>query len=393
MSLIDTETSHPANISETEVTGPARWVGEYHRAHGEDLKALWAGLKDDLPGDALLIVGRGFDPRMTLGASLLAQAGWDGNVTVALLTWGGRFSSTPSLDTLVGTNVSRLGELLPSALIKNVSVTTTGDSQMISATSTRELIAQLIALGTFRHLILDVSALPRAFYFPLAAGLLTDADSRAGEAVNVHVFVSEDPSLDGSIHDQELAERAEYMLGFTSDLASEAHADRSKIWVPVLGEGQTEHLRRIYTHVAPNEICPVLPSPARDPRRADNLVLEYHDLLFDQLRVEPRNILYADERNPFELYRQLRRTINSYESALAPIGGCRFALSAHSSKLMSVGVLLTAYEMKRTRHSVGVAHLESTNSEVTFAAERGIDDLTCHSEMHGLWLAGACYDV
>lgn len=371
-----------------------RWVGEYQLASGTPLASLWADLRRDVPGRVLLISGRGFDPRMTLGASVLSAAGWDGQVTVALLTWGGGVASPKSLDVLATENLSRLTTLLPSATIEAVAINTANNSHVVSANSAGALVSKLVSLGAFSHIILDVSALPRALYFPIAAALLSEADAlRAEPPINVHVFVSEDPVLDGQIRDQELEERAEYLPGFTSDLASESHAHRSKIWIPVLGEGQAEHLSRIYTHVAPNEICPVLPSPARDPRRADNLVLEYHALLFDQLRVEPRNIIYADEQNPFELYRQLHRTIQSYESALLPIGGCRCALSAHSSKLMSVGVLLTAYEMKRTGHSIGVVHLESTRSDISFDAALGIDDLTRHSELHGLWLAGECYVV
>jgi len=42
----------------------------------------------------------------------------------------------------------------------------------------------------------------------------------------------------------------------------------------------------LYFSYPPDEICPVLPFPALNPRRGDNLVLEYRDLLFDRLRID-----------------------------------------------------------------------------------------------------------
>ena len=35
------------------------------------------------------------------------------------------------------------------------------------------------------------------------------------------------------------------------------------------------------------------------------MVSEHRELLFDQLRVEPYNIVYSTESNPFEVYRQV----------------------------------------------------------------------------------------
>lgn len=88
-------------------------------------------------------------------------------------------------------------------------------------------------------------------------------------------------------------------------------------------------------------------------------MIEYRNMLFDQLRVEPRNIIYAAEAT-FEVYRQLMRSILHYQQALNPLGGCK-SLSAMSSKLASIGVLLAAYELGRRdpKVVVGVAHVEA----------------------------------
>jgi len=70
-----------------------------------------------------------------------------------------------------------------------------------------------------------------------------------------------------------------------------------------------------------------------DPRRGDNLVLEYRELLFDRLEWKLGTLFYASETNAFEAYRQLRRAILHYAEALEPLGGSNAVISANSSKL------------------------------------------------------------
>jgi hypothetical protein len=167
-------------------------------------------------------------------------------------------------------------------------------------------------------------------------------------------------------------------------------AGQPKIWIPILGERQETQLERIYNLIdVPDEICPVLPFPALDPRRGDNLVLEYRNLLFDRLRIEPRNFIYASEWNPFEVYRQIRRTILHYREVLGPLGGCRTVLSALSTKLLSVGALLVAYELKQAKVDVGIAHVGSQG--YIMDDDPGAQGPQAPSELFGLWLAGECY--
>ena len=113
--------------------------------------------------------------------------------------------------------------------------------------------------------------------------------------------------------------------------------------------------------------------------------MEYRDLLFDQLRIDPRNIIYSSEYNPFEVYRQIRKATLQYHEVLGLIGGCKVALSALCSKLMSLGVLLVGYELKSYDSlQVGIAHIECQGY--------AMPPSTVHSaEPVGVWLAGECY--
>jgi len=228
---------------------------------------------------------------------------------------------------------------------------------------------------------------------PLIASILHILDSNAREAAskqNLHVWVSENAGIDIKIKDEEIDEQADFVHGFRGGLDMEATEGVPTIWIPFLGEGQGTQLERISNLLKPDEICPVLPSPSRNPRRGDNLILEYRDLLFDQLNIEPRNFIYADERNPFEVYRQVRRTIFHYRDALEALGGCKTGLSALSSKLMSIGAFLVAYELKSLGMEVGIAHVEADGYNVDEAVYE--NDAVVENEVFGMWLSGTCYE-
>lgn len=58
-------------------------------------------------------------------------------------------------------------------------------------------------------------------------------------------------------------------------------------------------------------------------------------------KVEPQNLLYAPERDPFELYNRLEKLMQDYKDTLQLIEGpiC-FGFALLTSKLLALGVLL-----------------------------------------------------
>ena len=230
--------------------------------------------------------------------------------------------------------------------------------------------------------------MPRSVYFPLVARLLFFYDQlkqKNKSAPNIHVVVAEDPVLDCQIREEGVDETADFLHPFEGDFNKQATAQQPRVWIPVLGEGRITQFDRIWDRVKPDEVCPVLPSPSRNPRRGDDIIMEYRDLLFEQLRVDPRNMIYASEYNPFEVYRQIRKAASQYHEVLGLIGGCKIALSALCSKLMSLGVLLVGYEMKAANClQIGVAHIECQGYGMP-------DSVVPNPQPVGLWLAGECY--
>ena len=194
------------------------------------------------------------------------------------------------------------------------------------------------------HLIVDISSLPTSLYFPAITAVLRAVDEGKAEfPEEVQAVACENPAIDARIRELGISP-ASLVGGYRHALHRENRPSGTTIWAPVVGEHSGPALRAIHEFLEPDDVCPILPFPARDPRRADNLLLELQIELLDMFRVTPGNLIYADERNPFDLYRTLTRLQQKYIYALKVLGPTTVALSTHSSKLLSLGALLAAYE-------------------------------------------------
>jgi hypothetical protein len=267
-------------------------------------------------------------------------------------------------------------------------VTMTSEGRRVGSRQAANIIAGVEEIADFSDIVVDIGALPRSLFLPLLAKLLHLAhhpEPGSPKCPNIHVIVAEDQLLDRSINEVGVDETASTIHGFSGDLEVEATQMIPRVWFPILGEGKITQLERIYEFVKPSEICPVIPSPSSDARRGDNLVAEYREFLFDAHRIEPRNIIYACEHNPFDLYRQLHTSIVHYHHALHTLGGCKAIVSALSSKLLSVGALLACYELKNYQYMVGISHIEAQGYEL--AGVRAPGD----SIFFSLFLAGELY--
>lgn len=369
-----------------------RWR-DYFLREGEGFDKFWKSFLAERKRDLLFVLGHGFDVRMCDGIERVLSLGLEGARDVALIAFNeGAESPSQSYREQRAVNGARLEELIQGrGKIESREIRMfSDDNRRIGARSIAQEFASLAEFSSYTDVIVDISALPRSLYMPLLAKLLAlfDAESQHGQKRNLHVIVSHSAATDGAIVEEGLEESASYLHGFAAaKLESESTSSQPKIWIPVLGKHQQAQLERINQLVTPDEICPLLPSPAQDPREGDAIMIEYRELLFDQLRVEPRNIIYAAESNPFEVYRQLMRSILHYDRALKPLGGCKIALSAMSSKLASIGVLLAAYELGRRspKVTVGVAHVESQGYRVE---QLGSAPSTT---LFTMWLTGECY--
>ena len=370
---------------------PARWAN-YFLTGGDNFAPFWNSFLCLKPCHLLFVLGLGFDPRMCSAIQEIMKQGGECLRDCLLLVFD-EGSSSPSKQHVdrVQQNREQLQQLMvyPKGIHEHEIRMWSTDGRRIGARNAASVFRRLDNLVQYTDIVVDISALPRSIYFPLLGRLLLliDEKQRDDSLPNLHVVVSESVELDQIIHAEGIDDEATYLHGFSGGVDREATAGIPRVWIPILGENQIGELERIHDLVHPDEICPVLPFPSSDPRRGDNLILEYREILFDRFRVEPRNIIYASEKNPFEVYRELTKTINQYSSSLDPLKGCKVVVSTLSSKLLSLGALLTAYEFRKM---VGIAHVEV--SGYTMSVTDTDEPVNTHEELFEMWLTGEAYE-
>jgi len=377
------------------LTGTGRWA-DYFMSHGPSFDTFWEKLLNGSQHNLVFIVGRGFDPRMCCAVeSILSRKGSGLRDCVALDYDEGDASGETRYPDLIKSNWEKLQSLITLAKgnlsTKNVAIPSRS-GRGYTAINAAHVVDSLDEFSKYSDVIVDISAMPRNIYFPLIHKLLVLIDSANNArhpSPNLHVVVSEDYKLDSCIVDEGLEERASYLHSFGA-IDLEATAEKKRVWIPILGEGQGTQLDKIRNLVDPNEVCPLLPFPSRNSRRADNLIREYRRFLFDEVLIEPRNIIYADEKNPFQVYREILKATDYYNKVLDLVNGCKVIISPLSSKLLSVGALIAAYEAKQLGKLVGVAHVECKSYRI----EGSLEELKASERqvLYEIWLAGEPYE-
>lgn len=371
---------------------------DYVLAHGNEFACFWEQQLKSRSRNLLFVIGLGFDPRMCTALRSLLQAGGDGRRDCIALEYDeGDRSSSQQYKSLAEANREELRHLVErdgrGALRVHALQVWSGDGRRIASRSAAQVIQSAADVAGYDDIIVDISAMPRGIYFALIHKLLLllgagAVASTAPRAPNLHVVVSEHSVLDARIVEDGIDDRAAYLHGFET-VDREATEGMPRVWIPVLGEGQENQLRRMRDLVRPDQVCPLLPFPSVDPRRGDDLIGEYQRFLFDDLQVQPRDILYAHEQNPFQACRTIHGAVVRYARVFRVLRGCKAFLSANSSKLLSLGVLLAAHELKRTGYHVGIAHVDSLGYRMMEVAEEAAAG--AKGEPFELWLTGECY--
>jgi hypothetical protein len=367
----------PPNNSRSEL----RW-SDYVLARGAaEVEALWTATA--VPDrDALYVLAEGFDPRTLTGVKRFLVT--HGATRTTVLSLGMPPAHNATAQAMAQQNTRELSALTSTTGARLLQLPYPPVSE--SRAAGQKIAAQVI-LG--KHLdapglvVIDVSAMPTAVHFALIGAVLQYCPQRK-DRPDVQVVVCENPELDAAIVNVGTGP-ADTIGGFMSGLDLEARSQQLRIWAPVLGPGEAVALRSLFDRLEAREICPVLPFPSGNPRLADDLLLEYRSLLFETMGVDPRDFIYADERNPFDLYRTLSRLNARYREALEqPLGEVKVILSAHSSKLMSLGVLLAAHE-----HALPVVSAPPTSYDLAPGFTH--DRFAQHDQLVCLWLEGSPY--
>lgn len=301
----------------------------------------------------LMIAGGGFDPRATCLCEVLSKA--IRSRLQAVFLREERPNADAEIRTRAEANVKRLLEFVPAAKVEEIQIFAT-DNAVVGGREAIKVLSKLAFEG-ITDFVVDCSALSRGVTFPVVKFILERAGKR-----NVHVFVLDEPFTDDEI--SPLAwEQAGYILGFRGKTSSaSAVAHRARLWLPQLVLGQRAALDLIYRMVQPNDVCPILPFPGGDPKLSDRLIELYGVELESGWKVDPRNIVYADERNPLDLYRVILRIDDARSRVFREVGGSQIILSPIGSKLLSLGAMMAALE-----RGFPVVYVEAVGYRVDFS--------------------------
>ena len=313
------------------------------------------------------------DPRATCACEVLGRH--VGGRLQALFLREERPSAASVLRERAEANLAVLGGIVNNAQTVPVNIFAQ-DHAVIGGREAVKAVAGL-RLTTFTDIVVDCSALSRGVTFPVVKFLL-----EAAPCQNVHLLVADEPATDDAIVPVPW-EQASSIHGFRGTVGPVSEIGPARLWLPQLVRGQNFALDLMYQMVQPHDVCPILPFPASDPKLPDHLIESFATEMESGWQVDPRNIVYADEKNPLDLYRAILRIDDARKVIFESIGS-QIVLSPIGSKLLSLGALLAALE-----RGFQVVYVEAVEYKVDF------DALERHRQEPGtlahLWLQGEAY--
>ena len=304
----------------------------------------------------LLVAAAGFDPRSQRVPSLLASS--LGSRLSAIFIREERGQPEPELELLekADANEAALLAIVPNARVESIDVFG-DDGAAVGGPRIAALLNSINIDEDITDVVLDLSALSIGIGFPAAKILLADCEEAEKRAF--HLLIVSNPELDDRIK-SEPAESAMSVKGFAGTEHLEGTLNVARIWLPQLAEGRKRALTSIGAAVRDcYKIYPVLPFPARDPRRADALIGEFENELVNEWQVDPRDIVYVSEWNPLDSYRSISLLKERFDRTVEGTFDPHMILSPVGSKVMAAGALMAAIE-----HDLTVQYIETVRYEL-----------------------------
>ena len=325
--------------------------------------------------NVLLVGGAGFDPRACAVAARLGEAATS---IRALLIKEERPDPPQAQVDRAAANTAALLATLAERNVEPVHVFGE-DGAVVGGRNVINVVSRQ-GLEGVSDVVVDISALSVGISFPIIR-YFVERIGRGKESANLHLFVAHDPRLDTDIASKP-SDTPGYVHGFKGRSTLYDTADAARLWLPQLATGRRRALTELYDFVDPHDTCPILPFPASNPRLGDKLAEEYLTELESTWEIDTRNIVYADEGDPLDLYRTVLRLDDLRQVVFEETGGSMLILSPLGSKVMALGALMAALE-----RDLPVAHLEPIGYEFEAAALETID----RPSLIHVWLEGEVY--
>lgn len=322
-----------------------------------------------------MIGGAGFDPRACVTARELAKSGAE--IQLVLLKEQ-RPAPARELADAAAENLAELRSIVPNLNLIEIGVFD-NDGALVSGRRATKEISEL-AFDDVDDIVVDMSALSTGTSFPIVR-LLVDQFARGTVKANLHVTVAHSPSTDSAIR-RISGDRPGWVHGFNGSLGVDQDQAPAKLWLPQLAFDGNQELGRIYEFVDPDDTCPIVPFPSADPRLSDRLTMAFREEMLGAWDVDARNLVFADEGDPLDVYRTILRIDDLRRPVFADSGGSAVIVSPTGSKLMALGALMACLE-----RDLPVAYLEAEAYEL---GEEAVQPAR-HPTLVHLWLEGEAY--
>jgi hypothetical protein len=322
----------------------------------------------------LLVGGAGFDPRSAAVAQRLAYT--QGQIR-GLFIQEERPKPKQSLIDRAVANGDALRAAIPHHEMVSINIFGT-DGAVVGGRNAVGLISRQ-NFTKITDVVVDISALSVGTAFPIIR-YLVQRSAQIPNEFNLHLFVTHNPTLDSAISSVR-SDAPNFVHGFRGRSTLDGSSSAAKLWLPQLASGRAGALGRLHSFIDPHDTCPILPFPAANPRAGDCLAEEFLTEFESGWSVDTRNIVYAAESDPLDLYRTILRLDDLRKPVFAEVGGSQLILSPLGSKVMALGALMAALE-----RDLPVAYLEAISYEfdASPATEESIN-------LIHIWLEGEVY--
>lgn len=352
---------------------PYRWDPcVEHRA--EEAKKFFSQYYNEKNRKVLLIAGAGFDPRSTAFADLIAPSAANFR---AFLIREERPTAPSTLVVRADQNAAKLSTIFQAHRIVSLSIFTS-DNAVVGGTNAIKALAEE-SLSEFTDVVVDMSALSIGTSFPIVRYLVEQIVLGVAPR-NLHIVVAHDPNLDDAVK-AITSDIPDFIRGFRGGYGLDATATAAKLWLPQLSKGRRAVLSKLFDLIRPHDTCPVLPFPSGSPRLGDELVEEYLTEIESAWSVDARNIVYAAEDDPLDLYRTVLQLDDLRQRVFQESGGSLLVLSP-SGKIMALGALMAALE-----RDLPVAYVEA----IGYSLDESAPLTVLAPDFVHVWLEGDAY--
>ncbi|MGY4402831.1 hypothetical protein [Bradyrhizobium sp. USDA 3315] len=331
----------------------------------------------------LLVAGAGFDPRTSAVARLLSDAiAATSSSLEAFFIREQRPTPGQRLMQLGDKHTMDLQSMIPGSTVIEIVVLAESDRAVVGGQRVISAIAShRDLLDGITDVMLDVSALSLGISFPLARYLSAVC---AQSNTNLHVFAASSSGLDDAIKSIP-SDVVDPVRGFSGQIDYENAVEEPKIWLPHLARNRTPSLQRILDSLkGPVKVCPVVPLSQTEPKAGDRLLAEYEPELMREWKIDPRDLIYALDDDPLDLYRTISAIYQRTQSVFKDVVRTHLVLSPSGNKVLAIGALMAALE-----HDIAVRYVESVGYEVDW--DKLKSEQTQPSRFVHVWLQGDPY--